>query len=208
MASTVTATLGLEVRGDVVSPEAAARAVGDRKLLLLLDNCEHLITPAARLGEALLRLCPRVTILATSREVLNIDGEHVYRMAPLEVPSSDAVDPPESSAPQSISAPEETSADSYSSRRTHAPWTSDIRQEHRTFVPLARSVGIWTAYRSPSNSPRPTPPPWAPNRSWRVWITASGYCGQDGGQPCRGTERCEPRSTGATSFCRYQNEGC
>jgi predicted ATPase len=55
--------------------------------MLVLDNCEHVIDAAANLAEILTRLCPRTTVVATSREVLRIDGESVYRVAPLEVPA-------------------------------------------------------------------------------------------------------------------------
>ena len=51
-----------------------------------MDNCEHVIEAAADLAEKLVHSCPRVTILATSREVLRIDGENVYRVPPLDVP--------------------------------------------------------------------------------------------------------------------------
>jgi predicted ATPase len=53
----------------------------------VLDNCEHVIDAVAHLAETLTRLCPRTTIVATSREVLRIDGESVYRIPPLEVPA-------------------------------------------------------------------------------------------------------------------------
>jgi predicted ATPase/DNA-binding winged helix-turn-helix (wHTH) protein len=85
--STVAATLGLKVTGEI-SPESVARAVGGRRLLLVLDNCEHVIDAAANLAETLTRLCPRTTIVATSREVLRIDGESVYRVPPLDVPAA------------------------------------------------------------------------------------------------------------------------
>ena len=54
----------------------------------MLDNCEHVIDAAANLAETLTRLCPRTTIVATSREVLRIDGESVYRVPPLDVPAA------------------------------------------------------------------------------------------------------------------------
>ena len=85
--STVAATLGLKVTGEI-SAESVARAVGGRHLLLVLDNCEHVIDAAASLAETLTRLCPRTTIVATSREVLRIDGESVYRVPPLDVPAA------------------------------------------------------------------------------------------------------------------------
>jgi non-specific serine/threonine protein kinase len=85
----VATVLGLKQRGDEVSIESVAREVGARKLLLVLDNCEHLIEGAARLAEALVRSCPNTTILATSREVLRIAGEYVYRVPPLEIPGQE-----------------------------------------------------------------------------------------------------------------------
>ncbi len=83
---TVASTLGLKLAGEI-SAELVARAVGERHLLLVLDNCEHVIDVVANLAETLTRLCPRTTIVATSREVLRIDGEVVYRVPPLEVPA-------------------------------------------------------------------------------------------------------------------------
>jgi predicted ATPase len=84
--STAASTLGLKLGGEI-SAESVARAVGGRHLLLVLDNCEHVIDAVADLAETLTRLCPRTTIVATSREVLRIDGESVYRVPPLEVPA-------------------------------------------------------------------------------------------------------------------------
>jgi predicted ATPase/DNA-binding winged helix-turn-helix (wHTH) protein len=83
--SAVASSLGLKVTGEI-SAKSVARAVGGRHLVLVLDNCEHVIDAAANLAETLTRLCPRTTIVATSREVLRIDGEAVYRVPPLEVP--------------------------------------------------------------------------------------------------------------------------
>ena len=56
-----------------------------RELLLVLDNCEHLITVCAEIVAAVLRACPQVTILATSREALNVEGEIVWQVSPLAV---------------------------------------------------------------------------------------------------------------------------
>jgi predicted ATPase/DNA-binding SARP family transcriptional activator len=57
-----------------------------RHLLLILDNCEHLIEACARLVDELLRTCPNLKILATSREILDIDGESTWRVPTLSVP--------------------------------------------------------------------------------------------------------------------------
>ncbi len=84
--SAVAGGLGLKLGGDEISAESVARAIGAQKLLLVLDNCEHVIDAAARLAETVLRMCSRTTILATSREILRIEGEHVYRVPPLDVP--------------------------------------------------------------------------------------------------------------------------
>src|SRR5258708_2048606 len=69
--SAVAGGLGLKLGGDQISAESVARAIGAQKLLLVLDNCEHVIDAAARLAETVIRMCPRTTILATSREILN-----------------------------------------------------------------------------------------------------------------------------------------
>jgi predicted ATPase len=60
-----------------------------RELLVILDNCEHLIEACARLAEALLRVCPKVRILATSRELLGLAGELAWRIPSLPVPDAD-----------------------------------------------------------------------------------------------------------------------
>jgi predicted ATPase/class 3 adenylate cyclase/tetratricopeptide (TPR) repeat protein len=61
----------------------------DRNLLLMLDNCEHLIETCAKISEALLRACPKLKILASSREALDIAGEAAYRVPSLTVPDLD-----------------------------------------------------------------------------------------------------------------------
>jgi len=86
VATAVAGALELKLDDGKISPDSVARAIGRRKLLLVLDNCEHLIDSAARFAETLVRLCPRATVLATSREVLRIDGEYVYRVSALDVP--------------------------------------------------------------------------------------------------------------------------
>ena len=84
---TVADVLGVQLKPDHPPLEVLAAAVGDRGLLLLLDNCEHVIDACAKLANTLLRSCPRVTILATSREPLGIEGERVYRVGSMGVPA-------------------------------------------------------------------------------------------------------------------------
>ncbi len=69
--------------------EVVARALQSRHLLIILDNCEHLVSAAARMAELLLRGCPHVRILASSREGLGIEGEIVLRVPSLAVPAAE-----------------------------------------------------------------------------------------------------------------------
>ena len=63
--------------------------LSSREMLLVVDNCEQVVDAAAKLTETLLRACPRLRILATSREALNIGGESVLRLSPLAFPDAD-----------------------------------------------------------------------------------------------------------------------
>ncbi|WP_426128835.1 ATP-binding protein [Pararhizobium sp. PWRC1-1] len=89
VSSTVAHVLNLQIHGEKLSPELVARAIGGSRALLILDNCEHVIEAAAALTENVLRVCPEVNVLATSRELLRIDGECAYPVPALEVPSED-----------------------------------------------------------------------------------------------------------------------
>jgi predicted ATPase/DNA-binding SARP family transcriptional activator len=66
--------------------DAVARALAGRRALLVLDNCEHVVDAAAALAERLLRGCPGLTILATSREALGAEGEVAWQVPPLARP--------------------------------------------------------------------------------------------------------------------------
>jgi non-specific serine/threonine protein kinase len=77
-------------------------AVGDRDLLLILDNAEHVLGAAAGLADAVIRSCPRACLLVTSREPLGISGEHVFRVPGLAVPPADLADPGQLSAFESV----------------------------------------------------------------------------------------------------------
>jgi len=86
LAFLVTATLGLGERGDGRPLHVLAEQLTDRRMLLILDNCEHLIPASAILADALLRDCPGLRILATSREPLGISGEALLPVLPLLAP--------------------------------------------------------------------------------------------------------------------------
>lgn len=66
--------------------ESLVHELRSRTRLLLLDNCEHLLDACARLAETLLKSCPTLKILATSRDVLQLEGEAVYHVPPLTIP--------------------------------------------------------------------------------------------------------------------------
>jgi predicted ATPase/DNA-binding winged helix-turn-helix (wHTH) protein len=87
--SAAASAIGLKLGSKTITPEAVARAIAGKKLLLVLDNCEHVIDAAATLAEVVVRLCPHAAVLATSREILRIEGEYAYRVPPLEVPADE-----------------------------------------------------------------------------------------------------------------------
>jgi non-specific serine/threonine protein kinase len=90
----VAAELGVPVPGSGFTPQLVVDHIRDRRVLLLLDNCEHLVEPVASLVSAVLRACPAVTVLATSRIPLGLAPEVVYEVRPLDLPS-DAMRTPE-----------------------------------------------------------------------------------------------------------------
>ena len=67
--------------------------LGERHLLLVLDNCEHVLEAAAQLVSEALRSAPNVRVIATSREPLQVTGEHVVPVTPLQLPRGDGTEP-------------------------------------------------------------------------------------------------------------------
>lgn len=85
VAGAVAATLGVAASGP--NPLSGVIAwLRDKRALIVLDNCEHVVESAAALAESLLKAIPGVSILATSREVLRAKGEIVHRLGPLTIP--------------------------------------------------------------------------------------------------------------------------
>ena len=68
---------------DLPDPAQVAEVIGDRELLIVLDNCEHVIAAAAEVAEDLLQRCPHLRLLATSREGLRVGGETIWPVPPL-----------------------------------------------------------------------------------------------------------------------------
>lgn len=86
--STIARTLNVQASGSRPVLEAVLDYLRSRKLLLILDNCEHLVEAARNCAATILRSCPDVRIIATSREALSIAGEQLYRMPPLAAPDA------------------------------------------------------------------------------------------------------------------------
>jgi predicted ATPase/class 3 adenylate cyclase len=80
--------LGVRDAGNRPIMEAVIDYLRDKNLLLVLDNCEHLITACAKLAEELLKTCPQLKILASSREALGIAGEVAYHVPSLTLPAN------------------------------------------------------------------------------------------------------------------------
>jgi predicted ATPase/DNA-binding CsgD family transcriptional regulator len=81
----VASVLGVAEEPDRPLMATLAEALGTRRLLLVLDNCEHLVDACALVADTLLRVCPALRILATSRQPLGIDGETVFQVPPLSL---------------------------------------------------------------------------------------------------------------------------
>jgi predicted ATPase/class 3 adenylate cyclase len=86
LAQEVLNVFGLAAPPDKTPIQVLLEYLRARRLLIVLDNCEHVVAAAASTVDAILRGCPGVSILATSREGLNVSGERVYRMPSLALP--------------------------------------------------------------------------------------------------------------------------
>ena len=80
---TIAATLDVPLSDKNEAPEALAAALKERRMVLVIDCCEHVLPAVAAIARAILQGCPEITIMATSRERLGIAGETVYRIVPL-----------------------------------------------------------------------------------------------------------------------------
>ena len=90
MLQVIATALGVQARPGVATGDRINEFLRTKRLLVVLDNCEHLLDAAARFADALLRDAPQVCILATSREGLAVDGEHMRALRSLSVPDPSA----------------------------------------------------------------------------------------------------------------------
>ena len=90
--SSIAAALHIPSRSGWPALESLIGALTPQDILVVLDNCEHLIRACAKTADSILRACPKVHIVATSREPLGIAGETVYRVPSLSLPDPDEPD--------------------------------------------------------------------------------------------------------------------
>jgi non-specific serine/threonine protein kinase len=83
---TVAAALGIRERSDISTADTLVAELREKQVLLVLDNCEHLLESCAALVDELLRHCPDLKVLATSRQSLGVAGEVTWRVPPLALP--------------------------------------------------------------------------------------------------------------------------
>jgi predicted ATPase/class 3 adenylate cyclase/DNA-binding CsgD family transcriptional regulator len=102
VARTVAAVLQVREKPERSMLDTLVEAVGDRYLLVVLDNAEHVLGAAAKLADALLRSCPRACLLVTSREPLGVGGERLFRVPSLAVPPPDLAAPGRLAAFESV----------------------------------------------------------------------------------------------------------
>ena len=133
--------------------QTLAEALRSRRMLLILDTCEHQVSDCATLVQLLLARCPWLRIIATSREPLRVRGETVWRVPPLDLPPDDARGA-ELAAHEAVRL--------FAARAAGArPGFTLTRTTRRRWPGCAAR---WTAYRSASSCP---PPGCAPCRSSR-----------------------------------------
>ncbi len=139
---TVASQLGAPETPGQDAAEAIADHVGSRRTLIVLDNCEHLAAAVAGLAERLLVACPALSILATSREPLGVEGECSWPVPPLSLPPGGtpaAVRTPAPHWPARTRSGSSSSGRSWCGRPSASPTT--------TPPPYCRSATAWTACR-------------------------------------------------------------
>jgi non-specific serine/threonine protein kinase len=105
VASAIATALDISELSNQPAEVSLKRSIGERRMLLVLDNFEHLLTGASLVVD-LLTACPGLTVLATSREVLRLSGEHVYAVPPLSVPDLAAIESADDDADAIVAASE------------------------------------------------------------------------------------------------------
>jgi predicted ATPase/class 3 adenylate cyclase len=92
VAPTIAETLSIPANPKETPTQTISRVIGSQTMMLIFDNCEHLLDEASRVADSLLKSCPNLHILATSREALGIDGERTYRVPSMQIPETRGAD--------------------------------------------------------------------------------------------------------------------
>ena len=167
-------------------PPGWPRSSATASMLLVLDNCEHVITTAAEVAEDLLRRCPNLRLIATSREGLRVAGEHIWPVPPLA--AEDAVG-------LFVTRARAVGASMARLRRRSRPHRPDLRRDS-------------TGCRSPSSWRRRAPGRSRSARS-RLGCTTASACSPAGrARRSPVSRRCGRWSTGATSCSSTTSSGC
>jgi predicted ATPase len=171
VAPTVARALGFMVQAH--DPlRSLPKFIGDQKILIVLDNCEHLIDAAAMLAERIVGETPQAHVLTTSREALRVEGEHVHLLYALECP-------PDSSNPTAAEALTYPAVQLFMERATasgHAPALSDVAAD-------------WTVSPLPLNLPRAEPASWGFVELRNCSIIVFTQFGRVVGRRCLGIRR-------------------
>jgi DNA-binding winged helix-turn-helix (wHTH) protein len=187
--STVATVLSLEI-GTEDPLLGLIAAIKDRHLLLLLDNCEHVVEETAGLAAAILNGAPGVDILATSREALGVRGERESRLVSLAAPPAalrpTAAEAATFSAVQLFVERVTAVVEDFALTDVNAPLVAEICRR-LDGLPLAIE---FAAPRARCSGSKALPPP--------SWTTAYRWGACAAAQQCRGTGRCRRSSIGAT----------
>jgi len=188
--------LGLPAQADDPMPALLAH-LQDKRMLLILDNCEHVIAAAAPLAAEIFQAAPQVHVLATSREALRVEGEQVYRLAPLGVPPEDR----ELTAAVARTYP---ALELFLERA--AAGGAQIALDDSNAVIAARIC------RKLDGMALSSPPVASKLMAWsrlrRCLTSVSTCCGRDSGPRRRDSRRCRRRWTGATGCCPSSSAWC
>ena len=162
----VTAALELPDQSSRDPVDKLLRYLRTRQVLIVLDNCEHLLEACASLADTVLRECPSVRILATSREPLGLSGENVYQVDPLSIPPTG----------QRSTRCGHRVRGGHPARRSRAAPDSRLRGHRRERRRRrATCATVSTAFRSPSSSPQPGSGRSPPRRSLSVSTIVSAF---------------------------------
>ena len=190
--ATVAASVELELAAGEVSARRVAKALAGRRRLLVLDTCEHVIDAAAELAQAVMQAAPGAWVIATSQEPLRVEGEQIYLVPPLAVPSGKVEDPWRYGAVRLFAVRSRGSgAQLVEDRPVGLAMATICRQLDG--IPLAIELAAARATVLGIAE-------LAAHLNDRFSLLTDGRA-----RRCRGTGPCGQRSTGALSFCPRRN---